>query len=355
MGGKAMFDYRDPVGTGLLEKVGALDDYRQLLHAQYRAFARLPRSSFTLLEAFDGVLSKADEVTWLAFPRTANAQDAEIDAFRFTGGPEGDGFQDEYVEWQFERGPNGATRVVFATEFPEYFEACAGRGFPALQAAVEDVIPGASPTVEELFGPGFDPMTASKSARQSRFVDHLARNPWQTGAKGILCLQQRFNTLGALFNLVGECAVLLAGDAGSACANAKDGACGPERASDPNICAAVQGLRRSSRVVSLEDPVGVRILALGGIWTLDGQQIDINDPAANQGAWRIERNGRRATLTAPAGLRLSNNPIVSGAQVAKALRVGARVVSASETDVPAWARTGQESSRRLARAAARGR
>lgn len=342
-----MFQYADPAGTGVLERVGALDDYRQILHAEYRAFARLARSSFTVLEAFDGVLATSTEVNWIAFPRTANATDTQIDAARFTGGPNGFGFQDEYVEWHVEALAGGATRIVFTTEFPEYFEACAGQGFAAVRDAVEDVYPGADPTVEELYGPGFDPAAASKTARQRRFVDHLPRNPWQTGAKGILCLQQRFNTLGALFNLVGECAVLLPGAPGAACANAADGACGPGRSSDPNICTAVQSLRRASRVVSLEDPVGVRILQLGGLWTLDGQQIDVNDPIRNQGIWRIHRNGRRAALEAPGGLRLAGNPVTSGAQVAKVLRVGASVLAALELDVPAWARTGQETSREL--------
>ena len=319
-----------------------------MVHSLYRRFALLPNSAFTLLDAFEGVAMNTAEVPWISFPRTANAPDIDIDENRFSGGPSDTGFQDEYVEWRVERNASGnVTSITFTTEFPEYYEALAGVSEEALRTGIEDVLPGAAPTTEELFGPGFDPDSANQTARQRQFVRHLPINPWQNGLKGILCLQQPFNTLSALFNLVGECAILLPGSTTSACSNASSGACGPDRNSDPKVCTAAQELRRDNQVVALEDAAGIRILELGGIWKLDGQQIDINDAAQSQGVWQITRNGRRAILNVTPTLTLGDDPITTGTQVSRVLRVGARVVSAPEADVPPWARTGQESSRQI--------
>ncbi len=47
-----MFDYTDPVGTGALQRAGALPTYRAALHGEYRRFGRRPGSGFTLPEAF---------------------------------------------------------------------------------------------------------------------------------------------------------------------------------------------------------------------------------------------------------------------------------------------------------------
>lgn len=346
--GAEMFAYTDPVGTGVLEARGALEDYRTTVHSFYRRFALLPQSAFTLLEAFEGINTNTAEVPWIAFPKTANASDAEIDENRFSGGPFGSGFQDEYVEWRVEKdGGGNVTRMTFTTEFPEYYEVLAGIGQDALVAAIADAIPGAAPTTAELFGPGFDPNAATKTARQRQFVAHLPDNPWQNGQKGILCLQQRFNTMNALFNLVGECAITLPGSTAEACGNASSGACGPDRNSDPKVCTAAQELRRAEQVVVLADPAGIRLLEMGGIWKLDGQQIDINDTTNNQGVWAITRNGRRGTLNVTPALTFIDDPIVTGTQVSRVLKVGAAVVSAPEADVPPWARTGQESSRRI--------
>ena len=343
-----MFAYTDPAGTGILQAQGALEDYRTMVHSLYRRFALLPQSAFTLLDAFEGVTADAAEVPWISFPRTANAPDTDIDENRFSGGPGDAGFQDEYVEWRVERDAGGnVTKITFTTEFPEYYEALAGVSEEALLAGIEDVVSAAAPTSEELFGPGFNPDAATKTARQRQCIRHLPNKPWQNGQKGLLCLQQRFNTLGALFNLVGECAILLPGSPTNACSNASSGACGPDRNSDPKVCTAAQELRRVDRVVALEDPVGIRIIELGGIWKLDGQQIDINDAAQNQGVWKITRNARRASLNVTPILTLGDDPIITGTQVSRVLRVGARVVSAPEAGVPPWARTGQESSRQI--------
>ena len=97
----------------------------------------------------------------------------------------------------------------------------------------------------------------------------------------------------------------------------------------------------------MSDPVGIQLLELGGIWKFNGQQIDINDPSHNHDTWAIIRNGRRGVLNVSPSLTLADDEVVSGAQIAKVLRVAAAIVSAAETDVPPWARTGQESARQI--------
>ena len=100
-----------------------------------------------------------------------------------------------------------------------------------------------------------------------------------------------------------------------------------------------------SSALSLNDPVGVAIINLGGIWKIDGRQVDINDAAANQGVWTVSRNGRRGVLNLSKNVTLGDDPITSGAAIAAVLEVKAEVISASQQDLAAWARTGQESSR----------
>ena len=341
-----MFAYTDPAKT--LKPAKALAHYRQSLHQAYQAHATLAKSAFTLLEAFDEVAAakkRVDRVEWIAFPKTALVSNDEIDADRFR-------FQDEYVEWRVEKTPAGKpTAITFTTDFLDYYQALAMVGLPALKTAIAAVIPGASPTAKELFGPGFNPTTAQPEARGRMFRRFATENPWNDGRKGILCLAQPVNTLGALFGLVGPAAVPNpAVPAGGICATL-GGNCVPERNSDPSIAAAVQTLARSARGLSLADPVGIEIVRLAGIWRVGANVLDINDPAGNQGVWTISRRGRRATLRVAPNLTLDDEPIRSGAQVASVLTVQAAVISALEADMPEWSRVGQETSQRLAEAA----
>ena len=335
-----MFAYSDPTGTGFLEAKGALGDYRELVDTQYQRFARLENSAFTLLEAFDelapGTEVAHQAVDWRAFPITAPATHQEIDADRLS-------CQDEYVEWRVERDGQGRLmRVTFTTEFPEYFEALARVGVDALKEGIAEIIPGADPTDTDLFGPGVDPNDTSPRARSQRFRSNLVQNPWNMGPNGILCLTQRFNTLGALFNLVGQCGVPRPDlPPGAVCANV-GGACGAGRNSDPAVCEAAQSLARIEFGLTLKDPAGIAIRRLAGSWTLDGQAIDMNDPDAAQGCWTVSRNGRRAVLEVPPGLRLNDQTIDSGAIVADHLFVGADAIAAPDAALPEFARTGAE-------------
>jgi hypothetical protein len=352
-----MFLYTDPGGT--LKPASALTTYRGLLHAQYREHAKLAGSAFTLLEAFQemsqGTSPQVDRVDWSAFPITAQVDNNTIDAQRFQ-------FQDEYVEWRVERTPQGmVTAITFTTDFVEYYEALALVSHDALVAGIQAVIPGANPTAAELYGPNFNPAQASPESRAMRFRQFAFSpqgtppgNPWNNGRQGILCLGQRFNTLGALFNLVGRGAIPKPNVNPAVICGTLGNFCGSSRNSDPSIATAVQNLARNNRGVSLADPIGVEIFQLAGIWRRNTTDIDINNLGANQGIWTITRSGRRAVLTVPAGLTVDGEAITSGAQVANRLRVWATVVSAREQDLPEWARIGQEHSARLEQEAAAG-
>jgi hypothetical protein len=348
-GDKVMFRYKDPSGT--LTPAKALTNYRQLLHAQYRLHAKLPKSAFTLLDAFaemaPGAAPKEDGVEWSAFPTTATGTNQEIDDDRFR-------FQDEYVEWRVERTGGKLKQVTFTTEFPEYYEALAMVGVDALVAAIAAVIPGAKPKASELFGPGVDPAASTPEGRAARFTGFARDNPWNNGSKGILCLGQRFNTLGALFNLVGHGAVPNTSVASGAICAALGKFCGPARNSDPSIASAVQDLARASRGVSLRDPAGIEMVRLTGVWKRGGKQIDINDASTNSGLWTVTRGGRRAIFKNVANLTVDDDAISTGAQIASRLRVRAVVVSATEAELPAWSRIGQEESARLEQVAAAG-
>src|SRR5262245_60356062 len=159
-----MFNYKDPGGT--LKPAKALNNYRQLVHAQYRDQAKRTGSAFTLLEAFTelpaGTLPREDSVEWLAFPRRFNVSNDQIDKDRFK-------FQDEYVEWRVEKAANKVKQVTFTTDFLEYYEALAMVGVAELVAGIKAVIPNANPTLSELFGSGSNPTNASPESRAARF------------------------------------------------------------------------------------------------------------------------------------------------------------------------------------------
>ena len=330
-----MFQYTDPIGNGVLAAQNALDVYRDMVDSVYG-------SATTSTNAFERLgkipqLSPTEFIEWPAFPITANVGDSTVDDKRFV-------FQDEYVEWRVENdGSLNASTITFTTEFPEYYEALAEKGESELIAGIQDAIPGANPTAAELFGTGFDPQSATPSQRADAFraqtvIPFLSGaqdvpNPWNNNQKGILCLGQQFNTLGALFNLAKQCSEPNPSIPSTGQCAAVGGACGPSRNSDPRICTRAQDVARIPRALSLQDPVGVVILRLNGTWRLDGNEFDINDPSVNQGIWKISRNGRRATFKQADKLTVDNDPIVSGAQLSRLLDVGAQVISAKPNDL----------------------
>jgi hypothetical protein len=336
-----MFAYSDPTGTGLLQQVGALQVYREAVDRLHQAFHAQRDSAFTLREAFDelspGTQAETGTVEWKAFPVTAGAPPASIDGDRFR-------LQDEYVEWRVEKNADGSlAAVTFITELTEYYEALAQAGAAALKEEIKRLHPGANPTNRELFGDNFNPDAASPRARADRFMRHLRLNPWNNGERGILCLTHQSNTMGALFGLLGACGVPKNVDPTAMCGSVGD-ACVPGRNSDPAVCSTAQGLARGNRSFAPQDPCGIRILGLdrASVWTVDGQRVDINDPAGNRGLWTITRNGRRAVFKFQGDVRLDGARIQTGAQLATELIAGATVLHAPNAALPDWARPGNE-------------
>jgi hypothetical protein len=339
-----MFPYSDPTGTGFLQQTGALQAYREAVDRQHQAFHAERDSAFTLVEAFDelapGNQAQTGTVEWKAFPVTAGAPPAGIDNDRFR-------LQDEYVEWRVEKNADGSlAAVTFTTEFTEYYEALAQAGAAALKEEIKRLYPGANPADRELFGDNFNPDAASARTRAQRFVRHLERNPWNNGERGILCLTQGANTLVALFGLLGACGVPQSIDPALVCGSV-GGACVPGRNSDPAVCRTAQELARGNRSFAPQDPCGIRILRLDpvGRWTVDGQVVDINDPAANRGLWAVTRNGRRGVFTFRGDVRLDGGKIQTGAQLSNQLIVGSSVIHAPNAALPDWARLGNEGTR----------
>jgi hypothetical protein len=340
-----MFSYADPTGTGFLAQAGALDAYRRTIDVWYQSIAAVPGSSFALRDAFEelasGTTATVTTVEWKAFPVTAVATPEQIDQGRFN-------FQDEYVEWKVDRRQDGTlSAITITTEFSEYFEALAQIDAAALKKEIQNVYPGSMPTDEDLFGPDFDPESATPKARATRFREHLTKNPWNNGERGILCLTQQFNTMGALFNLLGHCGVSKPDmDAEDVCANV-GGFCGPGRNSDPRVCTAAQNLARGSQSLALQDPAGIRILRLEGLWTVDGKTLDINDESTNQGSWKLLRNGRRAVFRFDRNVLLAGSPVRTGTEVSSLLTVGADVIHAATSATPSWAQREIRQSRRV--------
>jgi len=340
-----MFSYSDPAGRSFLSNDATVELFQSLMQGFYDMFARRPDSGFTWIEAFQqlsgGLAPAQPSVDWLAFPITAQATDKQIDKDRFA-------HQDEYVEWRAETTQNKLNKVTFTTEFPEYLQTFAAVGLDALVLAIQDIIPGANPTADDLFGPGFNPSSTTPTGRSQTFRDRLASNPWNNGQKGILCLTQPFNTLNALFNLLAECGVARTqGTPEIMCSIvAPTGACGPGRQSDPAVCATAQRAARDKVGFTLRDPAGVRILKLEGVWKINNAVIDVNDVTQNQGVWIVSRNGRRGILTVVQGLTIDGETPVSGAQVSKKLRVAADLLATPESSLPPWARSGDESDSR---------
>ncbi|NJN31335.1 MAG: peptidoglycan-binding protein [Synechococcales cyanobacterium RM1_1_8] len=159
------------------------------------------------------------------------------------------------------------------------------------------------------------------------FRQQLNRNPWNDGSKGTFCMFQRFNRLNFLFRLVSQCCVPKPINPRAMCALVSPN-CVPERNSDPMVCATAQRQVQAGRLISLRDPVGIRILELKGRWQLNGQAIEINNPAKNQGIWQVSRGGQRGVLRLLPGLTVDSATIRTGAQVARKVMVGVDVLVA---------------------------
>lgn len=338
-----MFPYSDPSGTDILSRFRAISEWRGFVESEYTRAAKRLGSAFTWIDAILDTpeASRASAVIeWLAFPILASGTGAEIDGDRRR--------QEEYVEWAVFRDEQGRIdEIIFTTEFREYFGVLAGVSPTGIMTAIEELHPGADPTVREVYG--ISSVTGlSPRQRQTLFLRQLPNNPWNDGEKGIMALTTGVNSVPALFGLAAFCGVERPGlPADQVCANV-GGACVPGRQSDPRICTACQQQVRDARSFSLVDPIGIFIERLAGIWTLGGAQIPINVPEANQGRWTISRNGRRASLKVGGAERLllDGDEIETGAEVARKLFVAAEVATVSDTELPEWAQIGKENLQR---------
>lgn len=323
-----MFAYSDPTGGTTLTSTSAIDSYRALVDRMYQLGINVGGSEFISLEDLLASAQAATtvDVEWPAYPLShSGVSDAAIDANR-------DQFQDEYVEWQVEKNTAGrVTGIKFTTLFPEYFQALGATSEAALVQGVKDIIPGANPTTAELFGTSNPADLNSAQKRLLRLRSFWESSPWNNGAKGILSLVQPANTLGALTNLVGNCAVPRPSiPIGSACSGSF---CGPARNSDPRVCKETQSAVRAGLAVTLADPIGIEFVRLEGDWELDGAAVDINTTPS---LWSVTLKGHRARLSVPDGLTLDGDEIVTGTQVSRKLFVKARVlgIPASSLVVP---------------------
>ena len=277
-------------------------------------------------------------IEWKAFPILSGGNsDASIDSDRFD-------LQEEYVEWEAFKDSNGdIDEIVFTTEFREYFGILAGVSPTGIQEAIKELNPGAQPTIDEIYGvPSVNGMMPRQ--RLNLFLSNIQANPWNNGQKGILALTMGVNSFRALFGLAIDCGIENPNlPADQVCANV-GGACVPGRQSDPQICTICQQQAQINRVFSIDDPIGIFITNLGGIWSIGQDQIDINDQVQSQGRWHLSRNSRRAILKVGGAqrLKLDGDEITTGTQVSRHLFVGANVISAAASDVPDWARTGNE-------------
>jgi hypothetical protein len=55
------------------------------------------------------------------------------------------------------------------------------------------------------------------------------------------------------------------------------------------VCRTAQSAVRAQQCFSLADPAGIFISELQGDWRLNNQPLDINNPATNQGVWKVSR------------------------------------------------------------------
>jgi hypothetical protein len=110
------------------------------------------------------------------------------------------------------------------------------------------------------------------------------------------------------------------------------------------VCSTAQTLARANHSFAPQDPCGIRIEGLdrASRWTIDGQVVDINDPASNRGLWAILRNGRRAVFKFQGDVRLDGARIDTGAQLSTQLIVAAALIHAPNAALPEWARPGNE-------------
>jgi hypothetical protein len=229
--------------------------------------------------------------------------------------------QEEYVEWRTVRDEDGRLRrVELTTELPEYWAVLAP---DAVLATVREFA-GAEVEPGEVLDPdGF-------------FND----GPYNDGTRGICCMSQSSNSLGALVALV--CAALRTHSIeGRPCIQCDElfpllgKAAVAGRASDPLLVERLARVAWEGRLVAFDQPVGVFVLGFEHtrLRTWRGEPVGPE-------CFTVSRGGRRAVFEVPEGHDhlvdvATDSPIMHGGQIAELVQVGVHLRVSERGVLPA--------------------
>ncbi len=235
--------------------------------------------------------------------------------------------QVEYCEWHSEIANGELIRVTFTTEVPEYFE--------ALHKADPEAVLS---LYRQWVGEHVQPDDLVNGAGE-----YDRDNPHRQSTGVLIHLQGGFNTLEAALALAAQAMIVRHDDQGEEITDMAtlvrcNGLGDPDRNSDPQIAATINGAATGGTRVSLADPIGpfmekIRLEQM----EVDDDSLDLAD------FWQPERTmGEhvvRASFAAPDGVtplskvRLEGEPIRFGSQLAQRVNVAlAALVSAAGID-----------------------
>ncbi|QDV81755.1 hypothetical protein [Planctomycetes bacterium TBK1r] len=216
--------------------------------------------------------------------------------------------QDEYCEWHSFRDDTGELlKVVFTCENPEYWRFIAEndpnlllslyQGLTGQPVAMGDLFFG-----EDIFTPDANGNAINENGKYNPY------NKWNT-TDGIIHLTHPANSLSAEVFLAADASVLRENDTGPVVAPGELICCagygGPDRSSDPTIGAAVNGLVRDKKFVTINDPVGLYI------HSLDATPFEFPAGISFDDCWKVIRGDQskkqilRAEFSLPDGGSLS--------------------------------------------------
>ncbi|QRV92522.1 COBW/P47K family protein [Ceratobasidium sp. AG-Ba] len=266
------------------------------------------------------------KVTWIGFPRKVKlAHPNDLERWKVADSDRN--LQDEYLEWSIKRNSDGKiTKVVFSNEGPEYFSYLGSVQPDTLLELYRSLHPGVHIANEDIFEQG-----------EGGKLKYNPRNRWNrsTDTGTIMHLIQKNNTLGAEINLGARATVVRKRPDGTIITDSdeliKCSRYGnPDRNSDPQIGAGINGFARKGLMLTVKNPVGLYIepdINLGVIEPPPGHEGD--DP---KDFCRFTRgksgNYVRVEFEVPEGkpyvlgdLIVDNEPLQYGAQLADLIKV----------------------------------
>jgi subtilisin family serine protease len=273
-------------------------------------------------------------VRWSAFPISLGSPSPAVYEAADLPGSDGLRAQDEYCEWQvFRNSKKQIVRVVFSSEPPEYYRFLHDPGDATLTSSSQKILVA---IYQKLCG-----TTAITLADLEKGGGYDPANKWNK--QHCIHLQNRFNTLQAQVDIAAHAAIVRSTSGGALITDIKMlVACDPfgevSRQSDPAIGAAVNGLARENRFITLENPVGLYMTSLdtSGWTTPDGV-----DP---QTFWKVLRGSAdkdagksmivRAEYSVPAALKYTVSDIQIGGE---AIHFGSQIAEHLEMRLGALA------------------